>query len=57
MKKLLPDKDDLIFMTKLFILIMLIVTPAFLYRTLVIDPQLDETYAEIYGMGDWDDED
>ena len=50
-------KQELIFMTKIFVLVALIAIPAFLYRTLVIDPQLDEVYAEIYGMEDWDDED
>lgn len=50
-------KQDLIFITKIFLLVAMIAAPAFLYRTLVVDPQLDEIYLEVYGMEDWDDED
>lgn len=50
-------KQDLIFMTKIFLLVALIATPAFLYRALVVDPHLDEIYLEVYGMEDWGDED
>lgn len=43
-------KKDFIFMTKLFVIILMIAAPAYFYRVFVIDPQLDAHYAEIYGL-------
>ena len=40
-----------------FLIAVVFFSSIMLYRTLVIDPQLDEAYLEVYGMEDWDDED
>lgn len=40
-----------------FLIVVVFFSSIMLYRTLVIDPQLDEAYLEVYGMEDWDDED
>ncbi len=48
---------DLKVVIPVFLIAVVFFSSIMLYRTLVIDPQLDEAYLEVYGMEDWDDED
>lgn len=48
---------DLKVVIPVFLITVVFFSSIMLYRTLVIDPQLDEAYLEVYGMEDWDDED
>lgn len=48
---------DLKVVIPVFLIAVVFFSSIMLYRTLVIDPQLDEVYLEVYGMEDWDDED
>ena len=48
---------DLKVVIPIFLIAVVFFSSIMLYRTLVIDPQLDEAYLEVYGMEDWDDED
>lgn len=47
---------DLKVVIPVFLIAVVFFSSIMLYRTLVIDPQLDEAYLEVYGMEDWDDE-
>lgn len=48
---------DLKVVIPVFLITVVFFSSIMLYRTLVINPQLDEAYLEVYGMEDWDDED
>ena len=48
---------DLKVVISVFLIVVVFFSSITLYRALVIDPQLDEAYLEVYGMEDWDDED
>lgn len=48
---------DLKVVIPIFLIAVVFFSSIMLYRTLVIDPQLDEAYLEVYGMEDRDDED
>lgn len=48
---------DLKVVIPVFLIVVIFFSSIMLYRTLVVDPQLDEVYLEVYGMEDWDDED
>lgn len=50
-------KQDLIFMTKIFLLVAPLAVFAALHIALVVEPPQNEVYLEVYGMEDWDDED
>ena len=39
-----------------FLIVVVFFSSFMLYRALVIDPQLDEVYSEVYGTEDYDDE-
>lgn len=47
---------DLKVVIPVFLIVVIFFSSIMLYRTLVINPQLDEAYLEVYGMEDWDDE-
>ena len=48
---------DLKVIVPTFLIMLVVFSSIMIYRANEIDPQLDATYAEVYGMEDWDDED
>ena len=49
-------KNDLKVVVPIFLITVIFFSSIMLYRTTVIDPQLDEEYAKIYGLNEEGDE-